>query len=335
MIQGHGDDAHIYNVPIVSNFSSNVLQTLNCDGLKSHLIKHIEDIHHYPEPGADTLAKALAAYHHVFHNNVLITNGATQAIYMIAQAFAFRHSAILAPTFSEYQDSCLAHKHKLKMFYSIDTIPVESEIVWICNPNNPTGTVYEKEVLLDCIKKYSNKIFVLDQSYADFTLKNTILDDEAITLPNVIILHSMTKRSLIAGLRLGYMICHEDLMKLMHPYRQPWSVNAMAITAGLYLLEHPIELDLTDYLKETNRLRQALMDTKCIEVWPTDTHYMLCRLRFGQAASLKEFLAQNHGILIRDASNFRGLDNAYFRVCTQTKEENNRLLEAIKHYLSV
>lgn len=334
MIQGHGDDAHRYTVPIVSNFSSNVLQTLNCDGLRHHLIEHISAIHHYPEPGAGTLTRALAVHHNVKEEHVLVTNGATQAIYMIAQAFAYRHSAILAPTFSEYQDSCQVHKHKIKTFYNLESIPTESEVVWICNPNNPTGQVFDKDILLGLIRKHSDRIFVIDQSYLDFTQKEVISDIEASALPNVILLHSMTKRSLIAGLRLGYMICNEKLMNMVLPYQQPWSVNAMALVAGLYLLEHPITLDLSAYLEETARLRQALIDTKCIEVWPTDTHYMLCQLRFGQADSLKEFLAENYGILIRDASNFNSLDTAYFRVCTQTKEENNRLLEAIMHYLS-
>lgn len=334
MIQGHGDDAHRYTVPIVSNFSSNVLQTLNCDGLRAHLKAHIDAIHHYPEPGAGTLTRALAAHHMVQESQVLVTNGATQAIYMIAQAFAYRHSAILAPTFSEYQDSCQAHKHKVKTFYSLDSIPYDSEVVWICNPNNPTGQVFDKKILLDTIRQYSDKIFVVDQSYLEFTQQEVIFDTEAVALPNLIILHSMTKRSLIAGLRLGYMICNEKLMDMVKVYRQPWSVNGMALTAGLYLLENPIFLDLSTYLEETARLKQALIDTKCIEVWPTDTHYMLCRLRFGQAASLKAFLAEKYGILIRDASNFNGLDTAYFRVCTQTKEENKRLVEAIMHYLS-
>ena len=80
-------------------------------------------------------------------------------------------------------------------------------------------------------------------------------------------------------------------------------------------------------------MRERLEQLGALEVWDSDTHFMLVRLRFGKASALKEYLAEKHGILIRDASNFEGLDEHFFRIATQTPEENNRLVEAIAEWL--
>ena len=115
----------------------------------------------------------------------------------------------------------------------------------------------------------------------------------------------------------------------------PWSVNQLAIQAGMYLLAHPDEapVDIVAYLKEANRLRKRLQALGTMDVWETETHFMLVCLRFGKASALKEYLANQHGILIRDASNFEGLDDRFFRIAAQTPEENDRLVEAIKRWL--
>lgn len=141
----------------------------------------------------------------------------------------------------------------------------------------------------------------------------------------------MTKRYAVPGLRLGYITAHEGLLSRLRIHRMPWSVNQLAIEAGLYLLEYdvPNPLNISAYLQETARLRNALEQTGGLEVWATETHFMLVHLRFGKASALKDYLANEHGILIRDASNFEGLDERFFRIATQTPEENDRLVQAI------
>lgn len=94
----------------------------------------------------------------------------------------------------------------------------------------------------------------------------------------------------------------------------PWSVNQLAIEAGHYLLSSSqYDIDIYLLLREKKRLVQSLLSIGGMEIWPSDTHYMLVQLRMGKAAALKEYLATEHGILIRDASNFEGL-NEHFSV---------------------
>lgn len=333
MIEGHGDDAYKYKA-IKINFSSNVYNHVDHSGLRQHLFRQMESIRTYPEPEPYSLEKELAKQLRLSAKEVCVTNGATEAIYLIAQTFRNQTSAILMPTFSEYADACRLHGHKVISIYSLDNLPGNARLVWLCNPNNPTGEVRDRKALKTCITEHPDYLFIIDQSYEFFTLKPLLTAREAAELPNVILLHSMTKRFAVPGLRLGYMTACDNLLHEIRLQRMPWSVNQLAIEAGHYLLQSSSEynIDIPLLLREKERLVQSLLSIGGMEVWPSDTHYMLVQLRMGKAAALKEYLATEHGILIRDASNFEGLNEHFFRIATQTPEENDKLVEGIKKW---
>lgn len=335
MIEGHGDDLYKYGKKIVSNFSSNVYNRIDHSGLYQRLNERLSTICSYPEPMPYSLESEIARRYSLTSRQVCVTNGATEAIYLIAQVFQGRISAVLGPTFSEYADACRVHRHKVKPFYSLDALPEDAELVWICNPNNPTGEVRNKEDLKALVDSHPDKLFIFDQSYEYFTLKSLLGIKEAASFPNVILLHSMTKQYAIPGLRVGYFTASEGLIDDVRCRRMPWSVNSLAIEAAKYLLEEGdgISADIPQLLAERERLTNLLLATGMLEIWPTDTHYMLIKLRMGKAAALKDFLAVNHGILIRDASNFEGLDERFFRIATQTPEENDKLVKAISEWM--
>lgn len=337
MIEGHGDDSYKYPHPITSNFSSNVYNKVDLSGLHAHLCQRIADISSYPEPEPYTLEARLAKCHRLAADEVCVTNGATEAIYLVAQTFRETRTAILMPTFSEYADACRMHAHRLSSLYTLtDELPEEVRMLWLCNPNNPTGEVRDKETLLSMIDRHPQVCFIIDQSYEYFTLQPLLTVAEAVEFPNVLLLHSLTKRYAIPGLRLGYVTGNAGLLARLRLSRMPWSVNQLAIEAGLYLLANgvPTTIELPDYLQECTRLRDALQALGGMEVWATDTHFMLVRLRFGKASALKEYLADEHAILIRDAANFEGLDEAFFRIATQTPEENDKLVNAIGEWFA-
>ena len=335
MIEGHGDDLYKYGKKIVSNFSSNVYNRIDHSGLYQRLNERLSTICSYPEPMPYSLESEIARRYSLTPRQVCVTNGATEAIYLIAQVFQGRISAVLGPTFSEYADACRVHRHKVKPFYSLDALPEDAELVWICNPNNPTGEVRNKEDLKALVDSHPDKLFIFDQSYEYFTLKSLLGIKEAASFPNVILLHSMTKQYAIPGLRVGYFTASEGLTDDVRCRRMSWSVNSLAIEAAKYLLEEGdgISADIPQLLAERERLTNLLLATGMLEIWPTDTHYMLIKLRMGKAAALKDFLAVNHGILIRDASNFEGLDERFFRIATQTPEENDKLVKAISKWM--
>jgi threonine-phosphate decarboxylase len=332
MIQGHGDDTWRFDRPIRANFSSNVYSRVDLTALKAHLAARLDAIGHYPEPEPYALERALALQLGLDPSAVCVTNGATEAIYLTAHAFAGSQATILQPTFSEYADACTLYRHHL---VPCAAPPGPRATCWICNPNNPTGDVIPKDDLIKTIEDHPKIVFVIDQSYGFFTQEPLLSAAEAVAFPNVIQLHSMTKRYAMPGLRLGYITANPQLLDCIRAVRMPWSVNALAVEAGLYLTAHPdtAPIDLAALLREAERLRGALDALPGLTALPTRTHFFLCRLDRGCAADLKQWLAVNHGILIRDAANFEGLDERYFRIATQTPEENSRLVAVIRQYL--
>lgn len=341
MIEGHGDDLYRYHRPITANFSSNLTNWIDPAPLKLYLREHVDEaVSAYPEPQPYTLEARLAEAWGIRPDQVCATNGATEAIYLIAQSYAGRRSAVLQPTFSEYADACRIHGHRVTSLFQwpvYDRLPEDLRMLWLCNPNNPTGQVVEKSRLISLAESNPHVLLVIDQSYEDFTLKPLLTAREAAEMPNVLLLHSLTKRYAMPGLRLGYVTGNASLLYHLRTHRMPWSVNGVALLAGLFLLEHPeaVPFQLTNCLEETVRLQALLRRTGVMDVWDTDTHFMLVRLRMGKAAALKDYLALEHGLLIRDAANFEGLDWAYFRISTQRPEDNERLINAIGQWMEM
>lgn len=343
MINGHGDDAYAYDAAITANFSSNVCPDIDLSGLKAHLRACLDTLGSYPEPEPYTLEARLADCFRLPEGGVCVTNGATEAIYLLAQTFRGSGSAVVQPTFSEYADACRMHAHTVKTLYALPgpreqyRLPEGVGMLWLCNPNNPTGLVTDREILTRVVERNPQVCFVIDQSYEAFTLERLWSPAEAAAFPNVLLLHSLTKRYAVPGLRLGYVTGVPSLLQRLRANRMPWSVNQLAIQAGMYLLDHPEEapMEVEPYLRETRRLRQRLESLGAVEVWDTQTHFLLARLRVGRAAALKDYLAKEHGLLIRDASNFEGLDDCFFRIATQRPEENDRLVAAIAQWLEI
>lgn len=329
---------------MVANFSSNIYSHADLQGLHDFLKGRLEVIGNYPAPDASQLEKVLANELHIEADEVLVTNGATQAIYLIAQAFAGSKSAVFQPTFSEYADACRMHGHQVKSLFLLPSaregwlLPEDVRMLWLCNPNNPTGQVVPLEELRLLLEQNPQVLFVIDQSYEDFTLKYLLTEREALEHGNVLLLHSMTKRFAVPGLRIGYVTGDAALLHRLRTHQMPWAVNALALEAGKWLLQQGalcVPGSLTAYLKETARLRDRLLALGALEVWDTDTHFMLVRLRMGKASALKEWLMCEKGILIRNASNFEGLGDSYFRIATQDPAENDLLVESIAEWLTI
>lgn len=337
MMYGHGDDAFRYGDKIKMNFSSNVYSGADYSGLKKHLMAHFDVIGHYPEPDAHTLESMLAEKLGVPENTILVTNGANEAIYLIAYLYSGWASVIPQPTFTEYEDACRKFRHLIS-YDSADELEVlpEDRIYWLCNPNNPTGNVLLKSLVNHIIRKHPRYLYVVDQSYADYTLSPMLEPKEMIDCYNVMLVHSLSKKYCIPGLRLGYMFASPIIIERLKQLRQPWTVNAMAIEAGKFLVKNDPKMipDLPGYLAEAQRLHQNLTDVEGLMVMKSEANFMLVNIDEGNTPELKKWLIDNYGILIRDASNFRGLDNHCFRVTAQTPEENDMLLEAIKSYLA-
>jgi len=329
MLEGHGNDAYHYD-EIKSDFSSNICAHGSHQALMDYLSAHPEFIGHYPEPEAWSLERMIAERHHIDAQQVIVTSGATEAIYLIAQTFNMR-PVIPQPTFSEYEDACNMFPHATAIAHVGSGDRKGDTMLWLCNPNNPTGEVYDQPYIDRMMAEY--ELVVLDQSYENYTAMHVMSPRRGCQTPHAIQIHSMTKTFGVPGLRLGYITAHDSLTAQIRRHLRPWSVSTLAMEAGKFLLQHD-ELICKPDLQEAQRLARRLEQLSDIAVTPSQTNFMLCRLVQHTAAELKDYLAREYHMLIRDASNFKGLTAHHFRIASQTPEENDTLAEAINKFLS-
>lgn len=338
MIEGHGDDIYRYDDLVKMNFSANIYQHADHSALQEHLMEHFSVVNNYPEPQPRQLERLIARREGISPEGVMVTNGATEAIYLIAQLFRKSISIIPQPTYVEYADACRLYDHIITYESSEDVAKMAADrIYWICNPNNPSGNVLMKGFMDYIVRRSPRYTFVVDQSVEAYTREDLLVAREMQGLPNLLILHSLSKTYGTPGLRLGYVTAHPNTIQLLRALRHPWSVSALAIQAGKFLLEHgqPAVTDLDAYLAETERLRQALRQIKGIRVFETKTNYMLCEIGDATATELKSWLIHERGMLIRDCSNFYGLSKHFFRITAQLPEENDALAEAIRDFMEL
>ena len=328
MTDGHGDDLYRYT-GIKANFSSNVTSLTDPTPLRRYLADHIDCIGSYPEPRAQSLGRALADYHGLSEGELLVTSGATEAIYLVAQAYRGARAYLPpSPTFSEYADASQLYGLELERLQRLEPPQDARGIYWLCNPNNPTGEVYPLERLEQLFTDHPTLLFVLDSSYSYFT-EAALPDPRAILAryPNVLF---------IASLRLGYLMGQTEEIAALACYRQPWGVGAMALQAGQWIVGEgfPELLDRNTLWAETARLRSALAALPGLRVGETATHFFLLELelwdegRLLSATELKERLALDYGLLVRDCTNF-GYQRPTLRIATQRPEQSELLIAAL------
>ena len=341
MLFGHGDDHYNSQKEVKINFSSNVWHGADLRTLREHLNEQFYELTRYPEPDASSLKRLLARCYEVEEENIVVTNGSITAFYLLAQTWKGAKSAIAVPSFAEYEDACRLHGHEVSFFPTscdLSGLSLEGQdFCWICNPNNPDGRLIRRAELLALIEANRQTVFIIDPAYVAFTTERLLEPSDVCNHPNLILIQSISKAHNIPGLRIGYLIASPDKVEQINRYIIPWSVNAIAVEAGKYILTHPEQyiLPICEWQRETASLIDRLNELGDLEALPTSVTFFLVRLKKGTAAGLKQYLWDRHGLLIRDASNFRSLDETYIRISAQTAAENQVLVDAIREWLSI
>jgi threonine-phosphate decarboxylase len=335
MLHGHGDDAYRYQHKIIADFSTNVWAAGEPVGLKKHLFEQWHLIQKYPEVVAESLAEQVARHHQVKPEEVLVTNGTTESIYLLAQGFRAQRTTIAIPAFAEYEDACRMHQHDLYFlpWEALTPIPLlRSDLFFLCNPNNPTGSIFpDLEALLT---KNPQTLFVVDEAFIHFTLSLETAIPLLGRYGNLLILRSMTKAFAIPGLRLGYLVGNKKLIDQLKAFKPPWSVNALAIAAGKYIFDHldQLQVPVRQLLRDKEALASRMQHLAGIKVHPSHTHFFIAETPGGTAAQLKQYLVEQFGLLIRDAANFRGLGSKHFRVAPVGQAQDQLLITALTEW---
>ncbi|MES1160626.1 MAG: aminotransferase class I/II-fold pyridoxal phosphate-dependent enzyme [Bacteroidota bacterium] len=367
MLYGHGDNGYLYQQELLADFSSNVWYGGEPAGLKEHIFQRWELVNKYPEVLAESLTLSISRHHGLDPENVLVNNGTTESIYLIAQAFKGRSSTLVFPSFAEYEDACRMFDHSLQ-FLSWQELEayaevlasgersrpgirdgaadrgrpearndadsprwLDTDLLWIGNPNNPTGAVLP--ALEALVRRHPQIIFIIDEAFIEFTDSIASSIGLISELPNLVILRSLTKAFAIPGLRLGYIAAAREVISRLRAFKLPWSVNALALEAGNFIFDQysNIKLPLASLLQDKADFSRRIQETG-IKVHASHTHFFLCETNHGETTTLQHFLLNRHRLLIRNAGNFRGLGLRHFRVATLTRDKNQLLINALKEW---
>ena len=303
-------------------------------------------IPHYPDPYYRRLRKAIAEYHDIDPALVIPGNGSTELIYLVVRALRPGKVIIPQPTFSEYERAASSSgasvvHFKLKEEDNFDisieelirhmkSLASPGDMVFLCNPNNPTGRLLDKKAVLGIaeVSKELRITLVVDEAFMDFVPAQSVIG-EVKDNPYLIVMRSMTKFYGLAGLRLGYGVFHPDIVKTLWRYKEPWTVNSIAEEAGIISLEDRRFNEETRICIQQWRLYlEDLFKRYRIEYIPSFVNFYLFKFK---GKDIEASLA-DRGILIRNCSDFRGLKKGWFRIAVRRPEEINRLFEELSKW---
>ena len=352
------------NIKEILDFSSNINPYGVPESLKQKIIENIGILEKYPDPDYVELRKKLAQLNMVDISNITVGNGATESIFLFIKVLKPKKVLIVSPTFGEYERAVRACENSENQKTGIEYFELEEkdefrlnikklkkelekkyDLIIICNPNNPTGKFLRlaetEEILIEC-NKYNTKLFV-DEAFIEFLedgLKESVVNSRE-NKKNLFVTRAFTKFFAIPGLRLGYGIYFDkNLEKKIAEKKEPWSVNNIAEMAGITVLDDTeyIEKTLNWITKEKKYMYEKLSEISGIKPYKTEVNFICVKIKDKlifkglNVKKLREKIMEE-GILIRDASNFRFLDERFFRLAIKDRKSNDRVIEVLRKVL--
>lgn len=329
----------------IIDFSSSV----NPLGISKRAVSKLKEIYGllsvYPEQHDYSAREELSKFHALPAENILTGNGSTELIYIIPHIFKPKSALIIEPTFSEYKNSlkicgCIADEFivskETNFFPDIPKLFAllknKYDILYICNPANPAGTLLTKDIILrvaqEC-RRYDT-LLIVDEAFIDF-IEDESVKNEAVEYNNLIVLRSMTKFFAMAGLRFGYLVSSEEIVKKIASFQPPWSVNTVASLIAVESLRDK------EYISETRRwfetehrfLFCGISVISDLKLYPSNANYFLVEVSAdGITSGIIYSLLLGQGIIIRDCSSF-GLGDKIFRIAVKNRDHNSILIEKL------
>lgn len=333
----------------IIDFSANINPLGMPSSVKIAIIEGIDEVEKYPDITYFELKCAIEEFEKINKENLILGNGAAEVLFNVVRGINPKNALILAPTFSEYEEATRAINgnityYKLKdenNFHIkediLDYINDNLDLAFICNPNNPTGVITEKDLLEKILikAKQCNVMLVIDESFLDFIEGSFSMISYINDYKNLIIIKSLTKFFALPGIRIGYGISsNKSLKEVIEKISPAWNINILAEIATKIGIkdENYINKSIKFIRKEKEYLYNELKEIKGLKVYEPSVNFIL--LKTLNKINLKNELLKNN-ILIRSCRNYEGLDDHYYRIAVRTHEENALLVGSIRNIFEV
>lgn len=340
----HGGD--IYRYPNALDFSANCNPYGMPEGVKAAAVKALERAQNYPDVSCSELRRAVEQAEKVPYDQIICGNGAADLIFGLALARKPQKGLLTAPAFAEYEQALASVGCEIKHVVLkeeegfvpgkdfLDEITEDLDMVFFCNPNNPTGVLVNQEYLRRVAEKCKecNVFLVLDECFIDFleTPDRYSMKPYLEEFPGMFLVKAFTKKYAMPGIRLGYGFCSDShVLEDMKAVMQPWNVSVIAQEAGIAALKEESywQRSREKVWEERAYLLKKLKEMK-LQIYGSKANYIFFRGPEG----LKEFCLER-GISIRDCSNYEGLSSGFYRIAVRTRQENEKLLEVFTKIL--
>lgn len=338
----HG--GNIYDKPINLDFSISVNPFGLPERVRKEAIRGVELAEHYPDINYLALRKAISDYYGIDGAEVALGNGATELIYALVHVKKPKKALIVGPTFVEYQKALETIDCAYEYYFAKDEddFVVQQDLltrleensydcIFICNPNNPTGRLMKKKLLLAVIESCEAKgiQMLLDECFIDFVKKeeeHSYIKNHQ-TYKHLVILRAFTKMFAMPGLRLGYCVSADlDLIDRIRKVMPPWNVSVPAQFAGVAAMrEQEYVMETKAFISSERSWMEDQLELLGFKVYPSKTNFIL----FKGPEGLQEFCMQKN-ILIRDAESFDGIGKGYYRIGLKKRKFNEQLLKVLK-----
>ncbi|MFZ5647639.1 MAG: threonine-phosphate decarboxylase CobD [Bacillota bacterium] len=351
-IASHGGNiaraAREYGIPEKDfiDFSASINPLGPAPGVYRAITENLWRIRHYPDPECGRVPELLARHLGVEKDNLILGNGGADLIYILPNALKIRRALVAAPTFSEYAEAVYASGGVVeyaaygRSIEEIISYLPGNDAVFICNPNNPTGRVIDRSSIMAVLEaaEEAGILVVVDEAFIDFVEDRAEISlmGEACSRSRLVVLYSMTKFFGVPGLRLGAAVARPEIIRLMKKSKDPWSVNTLAAVAGEAALTDKRHMEETLKLvkEERSHLFLGLSSLPGVRPFPSGANFLLVDIT-GTGLTPGEMVEKlgRKGILVRNCSNFKGLDLPCIRVAVRKRDENDALIDAIKSVL--
>jgi threonine-phosphate decarboxylase len=333
----------------IIDFSASVNPLGVPESVVSAIGESIKTVVHYPDPEMKKLREVIGEHLGVCPSQVICGNGSTELIYLVVRTLRPEKVLIPQPTFSEYERAVLLQKGQNKKGITYVLLRQDKDfdldieefiktmrghqMAFLCNPNNPTGRLLSKNTLREIADEAKRQgcYLVVDEAFIDF-LPDGSVSEETKTNKYLIVLRSLTKFYALAGLRFGYGVFHPELTEAVFSYKEPWTVNTLAQVAALAALrDEGYRQKSLKLIASEKKFMESAFKELGITFVPSKVNFYLLRLK--EALRVIEHLARRN-ILVRNCSNFIGLDENYIRVAVRRRQDNERLIKELKASLS-
>lgn len=337
-----------YNISAkdILDFSANINPLGISKAVKESMIAALDKVEAYPDITYYDLKHTIGSYEGINISKVFLGNGAAEVIFNLVRALKPKRVLLPAPTFSEYEEAVRSMDGEVKYYYLneekqfkieedfLNHIVEGIDLIFICNPNNPTGVLTEREFIEKVLKRAEifNAKVVVDESFMDFVEENHRYSAKNLmaAYDNLIIVKSLTKFYAMPGIRIGYgMTFNEEIQGAFKKVSVPWSVNIVAAEGVRTALKEEEYVEKTiEYVKvQRDYLYSELKKLNFIKVYKPSVNFIMFKIL--KNINLKEELISK-GILIRSCGNYEGLHENFYRVAVRTKEENGKLINGMK-----